>query len=279
MEELNINTERALYFCGDIHGEIREFIWKALDRYKISNADIVILGDFGAGFDKSLPHEYARLEHRLIDKDVTIWVLRGNHDCPDYFISEEAYSFPRLKFMEDHKVYNLCGRTIYTVGGANSTDIVWRLGENEKLQNKKKDRKVWWSGEDIIRKYDGLPERVDIIISHSCPICFMPVLSRFDETPVEQYNKIREEREYLQFILQELPADYWYYGHYHSSFCGTYGELMYRGLNIMEFIEAAPIINKNPQGNDDGRNIEKSNASGEDGPISGNKENTTGSGK
>ena len=96
---------RGLVLVGDIHGEYRTLIWNITNRYKITNSDIVILGDFGVGFDKSLDGDYKRSEKKLIESDLMIYALRGNHDDPLYFTDEEKYSYPRLRFMEDYKVY------------------------------------------------------------------------------------------------------------------------------------------------------------------------------
>lgn len=246
----NDMKDRDLYFCGDIHGDWKEFIWKALRQYQIREADIGILGDFGIGFDKTMPDLYRWAEKRLEAADVTVYVIRGNHDDPSYFTDTEKYSYPRLRFLEDHKVYEICGRKIYTIGGACSNDIGWRLAMNETLASKGKDRRVWWPGEDVIQKRNDLPDKVDIIISHTAPLAFLPVIRKFPETPEWQYDKILEERRYLDYALKEINADYWYYGHFHDHYSGSYGDLLYRGLGIMEFIEAGDIINNNPQGED-----------------------------
>lgn len=247
------NDMRTLYFCGDIHGDWKEFIWTALTRYHIKDADIGILGDFGIGFDKTMPNLYQWAEKKLEAADVTIFAIRGNHDDPGYFTNTEKYSYPRLKFLEDHKIYEFCDRKIYTIGGANSTDVSWRLAANESLAAKGKDRRVWWPGEDIVKKYEGLPDKVDIIISHSAPLSFLPVIQKFPETPGWQYDKILEERKYLDYVLKEINSDYWYYGHFHSHYSGSYGNLLYRGLGIMEFIEAGSVKDNNPQGEEDDR--------------------------
>lgn len=238
MEKLK-EDKRRLFFCGDIHGDFREFVWTATQKHKISNADIIILGDFGVGFDNSLTNEYKHVESRLKENNLCIWTLRGNHDDPAFFTDIDKFSYPLLKFMEDHKVYNICEREIYIIGGANSTDITWRLEANQKLASKGKDRKVWWKEEDIIKKYDNLPDKVDIICSHSAPICFDPVITRFPETPEYQYKKILEERNYLQYALENIKSDYWFYGHFHNHLSGEYCGLLYRGLGIMEFFEYA----------------------------------------
>ena len=243
-----LDSLKSLYFCGDIHGDYKEFVWTITKRYGLRNSAIVVLGDFGVGFDKTMTDLYKWSEKRLNDTNNVIFAIRGNHDDPEYFTDEEKYSYPRLRFMEDHKVYTICGKTIYPIGGANSTDVTYRLEINQNLAAKGKDKRVWWPGEDITRKYDNLPTRVDIIISHSAPLTFLPIITKFPETPGWQYDKILDERKYLDHILVEVKAKYWFYGHYHHHFSGSFGELLYKGLDIMEFYEAPFIGIDNPQG-------------------------------
>ena len=45
-------AERQLWICGDIHGELSNLVWKASRQLKIRNADILVVGDFGAGFGR-----------------------------------------------------------------------------------------------------------------------------------------------------------------------------------------------------------------------------------
>lgn len=240
---------RDLYFVGDVHGKFRELIFRASQKNKIENADIIVLGDFGAGFHKKeyMVQEYNRSKKKLEKYDLNIHVLRGNHDNPEYFRDPIPLDFPRLHFLEDHKVYEICGRRIYIIGGANSTDITYR-----DITGKVRERIEgvdWWSGEDIVRVPESeLPRRVDIIATHSAPLSFEPVAMKFDETPLWQYEKILEERRYLDSILKSIRTDYWYYGHYHHYYSGTYNGVLYRCLPELEFFLAPEPKNDNPQG-------------------------------
>lgn len=225
--------KRELYFVGDIHGELRTLVWTATQRYKIKDADLVVLGDFGVGFDKKIYADYARCKKRLIQNNLHIYTIRGNHDDPEYFDeNSKVYKknkklFTRLHFLEDHKVHNIGGLDIYAIGGGGSTDIAYRT-----------PGKSWWPGEYIKEEpIKELPGRVDVIVSHEAPLAFEPVVTRFDDTPEEQYNKIIEGRTYLDTVLQEVTCKNWYYGHYHKYYFGSYGDIIYRGLGIMEFYQ------------------------------------------
>ena len=248
MEENLLQKATDLYFCGDVHGDYKELVWNIIKKYSIRNSAIGVLGDFGVGFDNTMDDLYKWSEKKLEDTNNVIFAIRGNHDDPEYFTDENKYSYPRLRFLEDHKVYKICGREIYTIGGANSTDITYRLETNQALAAKGKDKRVWWEGEGVIPKYEDLPTKADIIISHCAPLSFSPVITRFSETPVWQYEKILEERKYLDYVLENINAKYWIYGHYHDHFSGSFGNLLYRGLGIMEIYEAPVIEEENPQG-------------------------------
>ena len=230
------NEIRQLIFVGDIHGNFGELVWNLVHRYKIECADVIVLGDFGVGFDNSLDFVYKKFRDRLEKFDLRIYTIRGNHDNPKYFIKEDLYSYPRLRFMEDYKVYKFGrGIKILPIGGANSVDITYRLEENKKLRNKHKDRQVWWGGEEIeFKDLSDLPQDVDIIISHEAPLCFDPIISRREDCPEYQFERIKKSREYLNDVLEYIKPNYWYYGHYHTSYYGRVEKTNYRCLNIME---------------------------------------------
>ena len=242
-----------LYVVGDVHGQYKELVFRITQRYGIKDSHVLVLGDFGVGFDKTMPDLYKWSEKKLEDNNIEINVLRGNHDNPEYFDGEHDY--PRLKFLKDHEIYNLANHDVYIIGGANSTDITYHdeLGR-EKHRIEGKD---WWAGENITRKTEDLPLKVDIIASHSAPLTFEPIPERKNQTSEEQYEKILGERKYLDFILREMNADYWYYGHYHTSFSGSYGNLLYRCMPPLEFFLVPEKKEHNPQGkeeNTDGLN-------------------------
>ncbi len=249
-------SERNLVFCGDVHGKYRELVWKVCIQKKLTDTDIIILGDFGVGFTKNLDVEYKKSEPKLEKSGNSIYVMRGNHDDPKYF-KDKSHDYPRLKFLTDHTLYNFGENLgIYVIGGAYSTDantnpecttVSDRVIDNKKRLLKGK-MPIWWESEYVEKKYTDLPNRVDIIISHTAPLRFEPIPIRTSEISVSQYAKILEERKYLDYILQEIRTDYWFYGHYHKSYTGTYNGLLYRGLAELELFQAPEKKILNPQG-------------------------------
>lgn len=242
--------KRNLVLVGDIHGEYRTLVWKITNQYQMKDTDIVVLGDFGVGFDNTMTHNYKWSEKKLEDSGNMIYTLRGNHDDPLYFTDESKYSYPRLIFMEDYKLYTLGDdRVILPIGGANSIDIEDRLKNNQKWASMGSDRRCWWEDEDVKRvDPETLPLKVDIILSHESPLVFDPIPSRPDICPVYQYEKILSTRKYLSTIIDKTNTDNWFFGHYHTHLSGTYGKVLWRCLDIMEFYQAPEKKNNNPQG-------------------------------
>lgn len=225
MEEI----EKGLIVCGDIHGKLRELVWK-LSQHGITNANVIVLGDFGVGFDNSMDFEYQRLEKKLIKNDLVIHALRGNHDDPAYF--DGTHNYERLKFLKDNEVVNISGENILIIGGANSTDVAWRIEENKKLA--KKNRKCWWENEGITKvPINTLPKRVDYIMSHEAPLTFLPIITKGNFSD-EVYDKILDSRKYLDNVLMEVNAKKWFYGHYHAFKSGNYCGMDYRCLGELE---------------------------------------------
>ena len=212
--------------------------------YEIKNADVIVLGDFGVGFSKRgwLDLEYEKIKSKLESANITIHTIRGNHDDPSYFV--DPINYERIRFLEDHRVYEIAGFLLYTIGGANSHDIEWRLKYNDKMKKFGSSKRVWWEGEDVIRKpleEIGLDFPIDLIVSHEAPLVMSPVPVKRDIS-LEQYNKILDTREYLNQVLFYMKPKNWFYGHYHNSYSGDIridenNSTLYRCMDIMELYE------------------------------------------
>ena len=228
-----MEEKRLLIFSGDIHGNLKGIVWKISIQYQLRNVDLIIAGDFGVGFGapSAMDVQYNSVKDRLEKYDINIYVVRGNHDDPSYFDGKHDYS--RLKFLEDHKIYDICGKKIYPVGGAHSVDRVGRIDENNDYIHYGSSRRCWWENEPPIKNYKNLPDNVDIVVSHEAPISFEPVVVRETED-LKLWNDILDARNYLNYILNHVKISWWIHGHYHRSSSGNYGNVKYRGLSIEE---------------------------------------------
>ena len=228
-----MEEKRMLVFSGDIHGNLKSIIWKVSIQYWLRNVDLIIAGDFGVGFGSpgSTDILYNSVKDRLEKYDINIYVVRGNHDDPSYF--DGKHDYPRLKFLEDHKIYELCGKKIYPIGGAHSVDRKRRIEENQIYKGYGSSRRCWWENESPKKEYKNLPDKVDIVVSHEAPISFEPVIVRETED-LQLWEDILDARNYLNHVLNNVNVSWWIHGHYHKSSSGNYGDVKYRGLDIEE---------------------------------------------
>lgn len=230
--------ERSLIICGDIHRKLKELVQK-LEKFDISKASLVVCGDFGAGFGgkETMDKLYEECKSSLEEHEITIYAIRGNHDDPKFFKDPEKYDYPRLEFLKDHSLYEIEGRTIYTIGGANSIDYEWRQEWNKEKGDE--ENKVWWEDEDIVRvPVEKIPTKtVDILVTHEAPLVFSPIPTRLDGCSTEVYEKILSSRTYLNSVLKEMNVKYWFYGHYHTSYSGSYNSVIWRCLDELELFQ------------------------------------------
>ena len=238
---------RRLIFSGDVHGFFPALVNRITCEMDISDVDVVVCGDFGVGFNKSWDNVYKRVEPKLKKANCHFWIVRGNHDNPEYFNNEETYSKEYVTFMEDYKVYEIAGLKILPIGGAVSFD----RNHSDRVEGK-----TWWPEEKVKRvDMKTLPVKVDIIVSHQAPGIFDPLhIKMFDEDD-DLYNDVEEEREYLNQVVYTVTADRWYYGHYHDSYVGFYKDMKWKCLGIgpspnypPELEEFLGVEDPNPQG-------------------------------
>ena len=247
--------ERQLWICGDIHGELSGLVRNSVNR-GISCADILVVGDFGAGFGrpKSMDVAYGKVCTTLEKNDICIYTIRGNHDNPAFF--DGLHDFEWLHFLSDHRIIELCGKRIYPIGGAVSADIDFvdpltrksRRIINETLIRMGSSKRIWWPDEAPTQIVYGsapsassgtlasieIPEGIDIVVSHEAPLSFEPSLMQANHVRDETWLKIVESRKYLDYVLSQVKPTLWFYGHYHCHYEGNYQNTLYRCLDIAE---------------------------------------------
>lgn len=247
--------ERQLWICGDIHGELSGLVRNSVNR-GISCADILVVGDFGAGFGrpKSMDVAYGKVCTTLEKNDICIYTIRGNHDNPAFF--DGLHDFEWLHFLSDHRIIELCGKRIYPIGGAVSADIDFvdpltrksRRIINETLIRMGSSKRIWWPDEAPTQIVYGsapsassgtlasieIPEGIDIVVSHEAPLSFEPSLMQADHVRDETWLKIVESRKYLDYVLSQVKPTLWFYGHYHHHYEGNCQNTLYQCLDIAE---------------------------------------------
>lgn len=231
-----------MHFLGDIHGDfycIENYCRKNEDKKKLN---LIQIGDFGAGFDFGTPGAFIQkmdyLNTILGKYNVTLYVLRGNHDDPQYFDGTYANYWSNLKMMPDYSIIELEGKRILLVGGAISID---RTGRTE--------GRSWWPNEVFVLDEEKLKtiKNIDIVATHSSPKFCHPIsfnglvysFAAYDPPLLEDLTAERELITRMYSILKENgnPLEKWYYGHFHAEKHQMYDETQFNLLSINQFNE------------------------------------------
>ena len=211
------------YITGDTHRDFKR-VAAFCDTVNTTKDDtLIILGDaginyFGAGKDR----EIKRLLREL---PITLLCIHGNHERrPESTGLYQEISwhggtvyaepmFPNILFAKDGEVYELDGKRCIAIGGAYSVDKHYRLANGWH----------WWADEqpstEIRERVEGRLESeswsVDIILSHTCPMKYIPrevFLSGIDQSGVDNATE-----EWLDGIEDRLSYKKWYCAHFHTN--------------------------------------------------------------
>ena len=204
-----------IYITGDTHGlkEISKLISFNEKKHFTKSDFMIIAGDFGVIWDINSINRYIDFYSKF---PFTILFIDGNHENFDFL---DAFPVEQWNGGKIHKisnkiihlirgeVYNICGKKILTVGGAESDDKEYRIKYLS-----------WWPQEsisqsDIDRALESSSKynKIDYIITHTCPKKFLTeefVCSRPMKTEFTSEEK-------LNIIAEKINFAKWYYEHWH----------------------------------------------------------------
>lgn len=233
-----------LYAIGDIHGNFNIFI-KYVKHMKLDKSIFIVCGDCGFGFlsRKGHENELSKINDILKEYDSYVLCVRGNHDDPRYFNSENRFQLERIICLPDYSVLSVISIdefNILCVGGAISIDRHQRKKDYWKYRRKllkynpntniKSIPKGYWRSEKPVYNQDKL-EKIKInisgVISHTVPSFVYPIwkknLMEFVEYDPLLIYDIIQEREVMDKIFNYLKIHQkdslkkWYYGHFHEN--------------------------------------------------------------
>ncbi len=242
-----------LFFLGDTHGEnmcIAPHLLKG-KADSIEQKAIIHVGDFGIGFSSSHEEEIKKLDilsERLKENNVTLYIVRGNHDDPNWFNYPSPKEYNKnIIFIPDHTLLTINLKDhepikIYCHGGAVSVD---RL-------NKIKDVNYWPEEEFTCPSPEELleiPTDLDIIVTHTRPLGVEPSVYnqmvmnmclkddqldkdlRKEQVEMKKmFDSIRERNDIRNNIIH-------YFGHFHWSRKERIGNIAHITLAIKELTE------------------------------------------
>lgn len=211
-----------IYITGDTHGNFVR-IDTFCRRMETRKTDtMVVLGDAGFNYYRSVKDDGAK---QFASKfPIKLLCIHGNHEIraqniPTYkettyrggkVLYEEAY--PNILFAIDGEVYDLDDFKCIVIGGAYSVDKFYRLERGF----------GWWPDEQpsdeikaaVEAKLTALDNKIDIILSHTCPLRYEPTEAFLKFIQQDTVDKSTEE--WLGKIEERLDYRKWYCGHYHT---------------------------------------------------------------
>ena len=214
-------AQNTVYLTGDTHGRFDRVIDFCVSRAVKQENTFIILGDAGLNYfgDK----RDVENKEALSKVPITFFCLHGNHEMrpgPGLGYELRRYhggqvwvqsEYPNIMFAVDGEVYDFCGHACLVIGGAYSVDKYYRLARGWH----------WWADEQLSPEVKARVERtlaerdwrVDIVLSHTCPLRYEPVeafLPSIDQSTVDKSTE-----QWLGKIERRLHYERWYCGHYH----------------------------------------------------------------
>lgn len=221
----------SIIVAGDIHGS-----WGPLNTLiSKKNPELILqCGDFGwwpkfkkraSYIDRNGFRVQAWDPQGIRPGNTIIRFCPGNHEDWDDLANRDDFQLlPNVYYMPRGSLFTLPdNRVVLFMGGALSVD--------------KHMRTPWvdWFPQELVpysefyKLKEKNIEKIDIVISHTCPLEFIPIL--------QKVNRYRSEyrdcsQDVLSAILQEYKPDLWYFGHFHVNINGRYNNTEWFCLNM-----------------------------------------------
>ena len=204
-----------LFITGDIHLniDISKLNSKNFPQGNDLTKDdfVIICGDCGLTWDRSKETKY--WVDWLSKKPWTTLCIDGNHENFDELFSIESEKkwggnvrriSDSIFYLNRGEVFEICGKKIFTMGGAESIDKEWRIPERS-----------WWKEEmpnfmEMEYAMETLEKnnwKVDIVCTHAAPSNVL-----YQINPTFHRDNLTD---FLYEIYKKLDYKEWYFGHYH----------------------------------------------------------------
>jgi hypothetical protein len=205
------------YITGDTHIpiDIQKLspdnfpLQKQLDR----NDYLIICGDFGGVWDNS-EIRTGYLQWLNSCKFTTLFV-DGNHENFDalYSMPVDPWHGGKVHYIRDNiihlmrgQVYEIDGRTFFSMGGGNSVDKAFRTEHMSWWPQEMPSRDEYNTATVNLQKYNN---KVDYIITHTAPIS---VINQYQLT--NHYEQ--ELTDFFERIVNHVKFEKWFFGHFHQ---------------------------------------------------------------
>lgn len=231
----------SVYVTGDTHipHDIEKIVsWS--ESNELTKDDVLIIaGDFGLIWEMSPGRVERRWKRFFNDQPYTTLFVDGNHEnharlqgnmkqIKKFGGTVGRVTQNKVFHLRRGEVYEICGKKIFTFGGAESIDKTLRI-----------PHVTWWKEEipskaEVDYAIDNLEKHgncVDYIIAHTAPVRAVEMLEN------KGFNFIRKNSDltcrYLEFFCENNNFDGFYCGHWHlDEDFGKYHFLFDRILKI-----------------------------------------------
>lgn len=238
-----ISDKHNIILVGDIHGEFGLLGYNITTRFQHENAAIIQVGDFGLGFHKPNYYrtELTKLNSELLKGNNHLYVIRGNHDDPEYFKeTNNPFDLSNITLLNDYSNLIVGSKHILLVGGAISIDRVGRLNQMDAYP----DKKLYWPDEPFVFNEGVIAELTagnvfDTVITHTAPSearlfdTFHKIRGFLKQDDALEADLLLERAEVSKLYNAIKPAE-WYFGHFHESRTSYVGATKFRCIDIDE---------------------------------------------
>lgn len=222
-----------IHFFGDTHHS-RDIDKIFLPKNYKKDDFIIICGDFGVLWSdinptnkESTRDDELEIKNKISRLPCMVLFVDGNHEnfnrldklkrvkkfggVVGEYIKGKCYHLRR------GEIYKIAGRSILTMGGAQSIDRESRV-----------PNVTWWSGEDIaesdvlhaLDRIDRHRGALDFVVTHTCPFLFLDKLRRFMDIRHKMHdpNMLQLERILEHLIGEGKKPKFWIFGHWHRDY-------------------------------------------------------------
>jgi DNA repair exonuclease SbcCD nuclease subunit len=204
-----------IFVTGDTHGVFSNISYKKWpESRELTKEDyLIVLGDFGLIWEtKDRSERY--WSKFLNDRPFTVLFLPGNHENYQRLFTEfktvKSFGDEVLKVYDNvfmlkrgHS-YNINGKSILALGGAESTD-----------KGMRQSYRTWWPEEvitsnELSRLNRTIKNKYDYILTHTCPDSILKDIIK-DPYYNDPTGKV------LDTIKDTVSFKHWYFGHFHTN--------------------------------------------------------------
>ena len=215
----------------------------------LSNSIIFVAGDCGIGSrDEKYYIDLLEKCNKILGyNNAYILFIRGNNDNPAFFDGEKI-DLSNIKAVPDYSVIEAMDKNILCVGGAISTDRLWKKEQEKRINQFKHDcpKMLYWEDEAPIIDKDKMDEifkeydKIDYVISHSSPSFTNPTqcqgIEEWEKVDTNLKNDIQNERVTMDRIFEYLRDNdrkpvFWSYGHFNYGALDMRSGTLFRSLN------------------------------------------------